>query len=48
MPTIKLDQSIQANEWLVRKGMKEARYRLVAEHSFLQDQHFQLFAVNRP
>jgi len=33
---------------LVRQEMNEAGYRLVAEHSFLQDQHFQIFAVSRP
>lgn len=33
---------------LVRQEMKEAGYRLVAEHSFLQDQHFQIFAISRP
>lgn len=33
---------------LVRQEMEAAGYRLVAEHSFLQDQHFQIFAVNRP
>jgi hypothetical protein len=48
MPTIEVDQSIQANEWLVLQVMKEAGYRLVAAHPFLQDQHFQIFAVNRP
>lgn len=33
---------------LVRQEMKEAGYRLVAEHAFLEDQHFQIFAVSRP
>jgi predicted methyltransferase len=33
---------------LVRQEMNEAGYRLVEEHSFLQDQHFQIFAVSRP
>jgi len=33
---------------LVRQEMEAAGYRLVAEHSFLKDQHFQIFAVNRP
>jgi len=33
---------------LVRQEMKEAGYRLVAEHSFLQDQHFQIFTLSQP
>jgi predicted methyltransferase len=33
---------------LVRQEMSEAGYRLVTEHSFLQDQHFQIFAARRP
>lgn len=33
---------------LIRQEMEAAGYRLVAEHSFLQDQHFQIIAVSRP
>jgi arsenite methyltransferase len=32
----------------VRQEMNEAGYHLVAEYSFLKDQHFQIFAVSRP
>jgi len=32
----------------VRQEMEAAGYRLVAEYFFLQNQHFQIFAVSRP
>jgi arsenite methyltransferase len=32
----------------VRQEMNEAGYHLIAEYSFLRDQHFQIFAVSQP
>lgn len=32
----------------VRQEMEAAGYRLIADHTFIQDQHFQVFTLNRP